>query len=118
MNGTGYGERHVTALRIAAHLRWRYPEQIVRMIMENWRQQVSIHKEFKKHELIKGLWLFRLKFLWAYKSGNIVLFLFLLYVLVFGDFNWDEDANWILGMIGISCYQVYTIYQFYMKKLE
>ena len=75
-------------------------------------------KEFKKHELIKGLWLFRLKFLWAYKSGNIVLFLFLLYVLVFGDFNWDEDANWILGMIGISCYQVYTIYEFYMKKLE
>ncbi len=75
-------------------------------------------KEFKKHGLTKGLWLFRLKFLWAYKSGNIVLVLFLIYALVFGDFKWEEDSNWILAMIGISAYQVYTIYQFYKKKLD
>ena len=59
LNGTGYGERHMTALRIAAHLRWRYPEDIVRMIMEYWRQRVSTEKEFKKSEmdsLVEGVY--------------------------------------------------------------
>ena len=59
LNGTGYGERHMTALRIAAHLRWRYPEDIVRMIMEYWRQRVSDQKEFKKSEmdgLVEGVY--------------------------------------------------------------
>jgi hypothetical protein len=59
LNGTGYGERHMTALRIAAHLRWRYPEDIVRMIMEYWRQRVSVEKEFKKSEmdgLVEGVY--------------------------------------------------------------
>ena len=59
LNGTGYGARHVTALRIAAHLRWRYPEDIVRMIMEHWRLRVSEHKEFKKSEmdgLVEGVY--------------------------------------------------------------
>jgi len=59
LNGTGYGERHTTALRIAAHLRWRYPEDIVRMIMEHWRQRVSSEKEFKKSEmdaLVEGVY--------------------------------------------------------------
>ena len=59
LNGTGYGERHMTALRIAAHLRWRYPEDIVRMVMEYWRQRVSAEKEFKKSEmdgLIEGVY--------------------------------------------------------------
>ncbi|TLP75683.1 hypothetical protein [Maribacter sp. ACAM166] len=75
-------------------------------------------KEFKKHGLIKGLWLFRLKFLWAYKNGNIVLLLFLLYVFIFGDFKWEEDTNLILGIVAIICYQIFTIYQFYRKKLD
>ena len=59
LNGTGYGERHMTALRIAAHLRWRYPEDIVRMIMEYWRQRVSVEREFKKSEmdaLVEGVY--------------------------------------------------------------
>ena len=59
LNGTGYGERHMTALRIAAHLRWRYPEDIVRMVMEYWRQRVSVEKEFKKSEmdgLVEGVY--------------------------------------------------------------
>ncbi len=59
LNGTGFGERHVTALRIAAHLRWRYPEDIVRMTMEYWRQRVSVQKEFKKSEmdaLVEGVY--------------------------------------------------------------
>ena len=60
LNGIGYGERHMTALRIAAHLRWRYPEDIVRMIMEYWRQRVSVEKEFKKLEmdsLVEGVYI-------------------------------------------------------------
>ena len=32
-------KRHPAALRIASHLRWRYPESVVRLIMEDWRQR-------------------------------------------------------------------------------
>ena len=35
------GERHATALRISAWFRWLYPESIVRLVMEQWRQQVD-----------------------------------------------------------------------------
>ncbi len=40
------GKRHVTALRLASWFRWRYPEHIVNIIMEDWRQQVN--KDAKK----------------------------------------------------------------------
>ena len=35
------GKRHHVALRISAWIRWLYPEDIVRTIMEKWRIQVS-----------------------------------------------------------------------------
>ena len=35
------GKRHMTALRLSSWFRWRYPESYVRLIMENWRQQVT-----------------------------------------------------------------------------
>jgi len=35
------GKRHSVALRISAWLRWLYPEEVVRTIMEKWRVQVS-----------------------------------------------------------------------------
>lgn len=35
------GERHATALRISAWFRWLYPESVVRIVMEQWRQQVD-----------------------------------------------------------------------------
>ena len=41
LQGTSFGNRHAVALRIAAWLRWRYPEHTVRLIMEDWRQRVS-----------------------------------------------------------------------------
>ena len=47
------GKRHTVALRIASHLRWRFPEEVVRMLMERWRQQVDLDKSpFKKQEMI------------------------------------------------------------------
>ena len=54
MSGTGQGSRHQIALRIAAFLRWRYPEHIVRLIMEDWRQRVDLSKHpFTKSEMDK-----------------------------------------------------------------
>ena len=41
MEGTETGSRHQVALRIAAFLRWRYPEHVVRLVMEDWRQRVD-----------------------------------------------------------------------------
>ena len=38
MEGTVYGNRHAYALRIASHLRWIYPEEVVIQVMEYWRK--------------------------------------------------------------------------------
>lgn len=75
-------------------------------------------KEFKKYELNKGLWLFRLKFLWMYKSENIILAILLLSALIFGSFTWLEDSNLILIVLGIVIFQIYNISSFYNKKLK
>lgn len=54
LKGVNQGSRHMTALRLSSHLRWRYPENVVRLIMENWRQRVDKHNvPFKKEELDK-----------------------------------------------------------------
>jgi len=54
MEGTAQGSRHQIALRIAAFLRWRYPEHIVRLIMEDWRQRVDLESQpFKIEEMNK-----------------------------------------------------------------
>lgn len=51
MNGIASGSRHAVALRIAAHLRWRYPKSVVQLVMEHWRQTVSVDGDFKKVEM-------------------------------------------------------------------
>jgi len=45
MEGTTFGNRHAYALRVASHLRWRWDEDTVRMIMENWRQKVDTEEK-------------------------------------------------------------------------
>ena len=52
LKGGTYGNRHSTALRIGAWLRWRYPEHVVRLIMEDWRKRVTtIENPFKENEM-------------------------------------------------------------------
>jgi hypothetical protein len=54
MEGTAQGSRHQIALRVGAFLRWRYPEHIVRLVMEDWRQRVDIGTSpFTKSEMDK-----------------------------------------------------------------
>ena len=54
LEGAVYGSRHATALRIAAWLRWRYPEKVVRLIMEDWRSRVDTEENpFKVDEMDK-----------------------------------------------------------------
>jgi hypothetical protein len=44
----------MTALRLGSHLRWRYPENTVRLIMEDWRKRVNKHDiPFTEAELDK-----------------------------------------------------------------
>ena len=42
MQGTETGNRHAVSLRLASHLRWRYPEPIVHLVMQKWAKTVSI----------------------------------------------------------------------------
>ena len=50
--GTSFGNRHAVALRIAAWLRWRYPEHVVRVVMEDWRKRVSsVDHPFNESEM-------------------------------------------------------------------
>ena len=54
LKGVGQGSRHMTALRLGSHLRWRYPENTVRLVMEDWRQRVDKYSTpFTKEELDK-----------------------------------------------------------------
>ena len=54
IDGSPQGSRHQIALRIAAHLRWRYPEHMVRLVMEDWRQRVDLKSHpFTKAEMDK-----------------------------------------------------------------
>ncbi|WJJ95746.1 hypothetical protein [Algibacter luteus] len=75
-------------------------------------------KEFKKHNLTKGLWLFRLNFLWGYKRDNIIFFIGLVFYMIWGNFVWEEDSNFIFIIIFFICYQAYVIFKFYNKKLK
>jgi len=53
MEGAPHGKRHMVALRLASYLRWNFPENIVRLIMEDWRVKVSdaAQSEFKAEEM-------------------------------------------------------------------
>ena len=52
LKGGAYGGRHATALRLVAWLRWRYPENVVRLVMEDWRKRVTtIENPFKQSEM-------------------------------------------------------------------
>ena len=55
MDGAPKGKRHMVALRLASHLRWNFTEDIVRLIMENWRQKVSLDDEPFKPEEMEGI---------------------------------------------------------------
>ena len=47
-----YGNRHAVALRLSAWLRWLYPEDAVRVLMETWRKKVDLpEKPFTEKEL-------------------------------------------------------------------
>ena len=53
LEGAPHGKRHMVALRVASYLRWNFPENIVRIIMEDWRVRVSdnAQSEFKREEM-------------------------------------------------------------------
>lgn len=52
LEGISFGSRHNVSLRLAAWLKDRYPEHVVRVIMEDFRQRVDIKdKPFPKKEM-------------------------------------------------------------------
>ena len=52
--GTSFGNRHMVALRLASWLRWLYPEDIVRLLMEEWRKKVDRpDKPLKQDEMTR-----------------------------------------------------------------
>jgi len=58
LEGAPKGKRHMVALRLASHLRWNFTEDIVYLIMENWRLKVSEEEDpmsvEEMHKLIEG----------------------------------------------------------------
>ena len=55
MDGAPKGKRHMVALRLASHLRWNFTEDIVRLIMENWRLKVSSPEDTLSSEEMEGI---------------------------------------------------------------
>ena len=50
-NDTPLGSRHMVALRLASWFRWLYPENLVKIVMENWRQKVNTDGKFTEKEM-------------------------------------------------------------------
>ena len=55
LEGAPRGKRHMVALRIASYLRWNFTEDIVRLIMENWRLRVSSNEDPMSSEEMENL---------------------------------------------------------------
>ena len=54
MEGASLGNRHMVALRLASWLRWLYPEDSVRVLMEEWRKKVTRpDKPFRAEEMVR-----------------------------------------------------------------
>ena len=54
LSNAALGKRHMTALRLASWFRWLYPEETVRLVMEDWRQKVDSNRsKFSKAEMEK-----------------------------------------------------------------
>ena len=54
MQGATFGNRHMVALRLASWLRWLYPEDAVRILMEEWRKKVDRpDKPIKANEMAR-----------------------------------------------------------------
>ena len=54
LNTTSLGKRHMTALRLASWFRWLYPEDTVRLVMNEWRTRVDTNRsKFSKEEMDK-----------------------------------------------------------------
>tara|TARA_R100001594_G_scaffold38918_4_gene70422 strand:+ start:3769 stop:5562 length:1794 start_codon:yes stop_codon:yes gene_type:complete len=51
MGNVNPGSRHAVALRISAHLRWRYPKPIVDIVMDHWRKTVDKDGDFPAKEM-------------------------------------------------------------------
>ena len=50
--GSVIGNRHLVALRLTAWMRWLYPEETVRLLMNDWRSRVdNKDKPFKQKEM-------------------------------------------------------------------
>ena len=48
---TPLGSRHMVALRLASWFRWLYPENLLKVVMENWRQKVNTDGKFTEKEM-------------------------------------------------------------------
>ena len=55
LNWRGEGKRHMIGLRLASWFRLRYPENIVNIIMEDWRKEVNKNakKKLEKEEVLR-----------------------------------------------------------------
>jgi hypothetical protein len=74
-------------------------------------------KAFKDHKMERELWRFRLRYLWLYKQENIILFFITLFILIFGEFKWEEDKIIFMILIIIPLYQLYKIQVWFKRKL-
>lgn len=65
----------------------------------------------------KQLLKFRLKYLWLNKQQNIVFLILAIYVMLFGEFNWQEDLAIKVSLISIIIYQIYNIQNWFKDNL-
>ena len=72
-------------------------------------------KELKNKNMLIQLFKFRLRSI-IMDRGGLFLWLFLaLFILVFGDNRWEDDKNTILVLMAVVVYQLYRLFDGYLK---
>jgi len=72
-------------------------------------------KELKNKNMLNQLFKFRLRIL-IMDRGGLFLWLFLaLFILVFGDNQWEDDKNTIFILAAVVAYQLYRLFDGYLK---
>jgi len=92
-----------------------YPENLG--IIEYSFQKRMI-KELKDLNMRKELFIFRSRMLIMDRGGLFIWLFLALFILIFGDTQWENDKNTIFVLMGVVVYQLYRLFDGYIKFLK
>lgn len=91
-----------------------YPENLGTIEFTFPKRAIDV---MKSHKMTSALLRLRTKYVWENKKENILAFLFVLWLYIFGKFTWEEDFYIQLIFVCTILYQPYAIWKYLRKDL-